>query len=69
MLSRQEVPMTATTVRKPGKAENRVRMGDALAALGRKAGLKDDDIAALARSRERAPAEPVRFRSKRPGST
>jgi hypothetical protein len=34
----------------------RVRLGDALAALGRKVGLTDEDIAAIDRSRDKTPA-------------
>ncbi len=36
-----------------------VRMGDALARIGRKAGLTDKDLDALAR--RKAPAQPVQF--------
>ncbi|MCK6452918.1 MAG: plasmid stabilization protein [Alphaproteobacteria bacterium] len=43
------------------KPERRVRMGDALAALGRKIGLTDRDLAVLERSRDKRPAEPMRF--------
>lgn len=38
-----------------------VRMGDALAAIGRKAGLTDDEVAAFDRVRDKAPARPMRF--------
>jgi len=41
--------------------EKRVRMGDALAALGRRIGLTDEDVAALEQTRDRTPAEPMRF--------
>jgi len=41
--------------------EKRVRMGDALAALGRWIGLTDEDVAALEQTRDRTPAEPMRF--------
>jgi plasmid stability protein len=43
------------------KPEARVRLGDALAALGRASGLTNDDFAALDAVRDRAPAEPMRF--------
>jgi len=43
------------------KPERRVRMGDALASLGRKLKLTDEDLAALERVRDRTPAEPLRF--------
>ena len=45
------------TVRPP----ERLRLGSALAELGRRAGLTDDDIAALEQVRDKTPAEPVRF--------
>jgi len=43
------------------KPECRIRMGDALASLGRKAGLTDEDIAFLDAMGDRAPAEPLRL--------
>ncbi|HCK4697974.1 TPA: Arc family DNA-binding protein [Pseudomonas aeruginosa] len=43
------------------KSEKRVRMGDALAELGRRVGLTNDDFAALDQVRDKAPAEPMRF--------
>jgi Plasmid stability protein len=43
------------------KPENRVRVGDALAAIGRKIVLKDEDFAILESVRDRTPAEPPRF--------
>lgn len=43
------------------KPSSRVRVGDALAAIGRKAGLSDDDFAALERGRDKKPAKPLRF--------
>jgi plasmid stability protein len=48
-----------TAVRPP----NRVRLGSALSALSRQAGLTNVDFDALAqaREREREPAEPMRF--------
>jgi plasmid stability protein len=46
-----------TTVRPP----ERLRLGTALAELGRRAGLTDDDIVALEEVRDKTPAEPVRF--------
>jgi plasmid stability protein len=39
----------------------RLRMGAALAELGRRVGLSDDDIAAFEQARDKTPAEPVRF--------
>ena len=39
----------------------RVRMGDALAALGRKIGLTDQDFEAMQQVRGKAPAKPPRF--------
>jgi plasmid stability protein len=43
------------------KPESRVRVGDALAALGRKIGLTNKDFEAFDRVRDKAPAEPMRF--------
>lgn len=37
----------------------RLRLGSALAELGRRVGLTDDDIAAIERARDNNPAEPV----------
>jgi len=38
-----------------------VRVGDALAALGRDTGLTDQDFAAIEHLREKPPAEPLSF--------
>jgi antitoxin FitA len=43
------------------KPQTRVRMGDALAALGREIGLTDEEMAIMERARDKTPAEPVRF--------
>lgn len=43
------------------KPETRVRMGDALAELGRHSGLTNDDFDVLERARDRTPADPMRF--------
>jgi antitoxin FitA len=43
------------------KTAKRVRLGDALAALGRKVGLTDEDIAAIDQTRDKSPAEPMKF--------
>ncbi len=43
------------------KPAERVRLGDALAALGREVGLTDDDIAALEQTRDTSPANPMTF--------
>ena len=43
------------------KPENRVRLGDALATLGRKIGLTNEDFEVFDRIRDRMPAEPLRF--------
>jgi antitoxin FitA len=43
------------------KSEKRVRMGDALAELGRRVGLTNDDFAVLDQVRKKVPAEPMRF--------
>ena len=43
------------------KPEKRVRMGDALAALGRKIRLTNEDFAIFEQVRDKAAAEPMRF--------
>ena len=43
------------------KSEKRVRMGDALAELGRRVGLTNDDFVVLDQVRDKVPAEPMRF--------
>jgi plasmid stability protein len=43
------------------KPETRVRLGDALADLGRKIGLTNKDFEALQPLQDKAPAEPLRF--------
>lgn len=43
------------------KPEKRVRMGDALAALGREIGLTDEDFAVFEQVRDKTPAEPMKF--------
>ena len=43
------------------KPSSRVRMGDALAAIGRKVGLTNEDFAVFERARDKAPAEPLSF--------
>ena len=44
------------------KPEERLRMGDALAALGGRLGLTDKEIQAIERVRDRKPATPMRFK-------
>ncbi len=41
--------------------ETRVRLGDALAALGRKIGLANEDFELIQQIRDKTPAEPLRF--------
>lgn len=41
------------------KPESRVRLGDALAALGREIGLTNEDFEVFADVRDKTPAEPV----------
>ncbi|MDN5869416.1 MAG: plasmid stabilization protein [Nitrococcus sp.] len=53
-----EVREILTTAVKP---EQRIRMGDALASLGRKIGLTDEDFAVLEKVRDKTPAEPMKF--------
>lgn len=43
------------------KPENRVRMGDALAELGREVGLTNADFEAFEQIRDKTPAEPPSF--------
>ena len=43
------------------KPESRLRMGDALAALGRKIGLTNEDVEIFNQVRDKTPAEPLRF--------
>lgn len=43
------------------KPEARVRMGDALAALGRKVGLTNKDVEMLEKAKDKRPAKPMRF--------
>lgn len=43
------------------KPESRLRLGEALAALGREVGLTTDDIDTIVQSRDRSPAEPPKF--------
>jgi plasmid stability protein len=43
------------------KPEARIRMGEALAALGHKIGLTDKDFEVFDRVRDTTPAEPLRF--------
>lgn len=43
------------------RPEQRIQMGDALADLGRRLGLTEEDFAALEQARDRTPAEPPRF--------
>ncbi|EQD52734.1 plasmid stabilization protein [mine drainage metagenome] len=43
------------------RPSERLRLGTALAELGRRVGLTDDDIAAFEQVRDKTPAEPVRL--------
>jgi plasmid stability protein len=43
------------------KPEARMRVGDALAALGRKIGLTNEDYEVFDQVRDKTPAEPMRF--------
>jgi len=43
------------------KPESRVRLGDALSALGRKIGLTNKDFEIFNQVRDKTPAEPLRF--------
>jgi plasmid stability protein len=43
------------------KPETRLRLGDALAALGREVGLTDEDFAVFEEVRDKTPAAPLNF--------
>ncbi|MGE4124527.1 MAG: plasmid stabilization protein [Pusillimonas sp.] len=43
------------------KPEKRVRVGDTLAAIGRKVGLTDEEFAVFENVRDKTPAKPVSF--------
>jgi len=43
------------------KPDTRVRLGDALAALGREVGLTDEDFPVFEQVRDKTPAEPLKF--------
>ncbi|WP_367154409.1 plasmid stabilization protein [Methylomonas sp. HYX-M1] len=43
------------------KPEERIRMGEALMALGRQIGLTDEDVEVFEQIEDKAPADPVRF--------
>lgn len=43
------------------KPENRIRMGDALSAIGREVGLTDEEFAVFESVRDKTPARPVSF--------
>jgi plasmid stability protein len=44
------------------KPPKRVRLGDALAALGRKVGITGEDIAVIGQMRDKSPAKPMKFK-------
>jgi plasmid stability protein len=43
------------------KPESRLRLGEALSALGREIGLTNEDVETLLQSRDRSAAEPLKF--------
>jgi plasmid stability protein len=43
------------------KPAERVRLGDALAVLGRKVGLTDEDVAVIDQMRDKSPPKPMKF--------
>ena len=49
-------------------AETRVRMGDALAALGRTIGLTNEDFEIFDRVRDKTPAEPLKLNGREEGN-
>jgi hypothetical protein len=46
---------------KVAKPEGRVKLGSLLAAIGREAGLTDEDAERFERLRDKTPAEPMKF--------
>jgi antitoxin FitA len=48
------------------KPAKRIRLGDALAALGRKLGLTDEDVAIIDQTRDKSPAEPTMLSERAP---
>ncbi|MBU2768547.1 plasmid stabilization protein [Acidithiobacillus ferrivorans] len=46
------------------KPETRVRLGEALAALGRKIGLTNEDFEVFQQVRDKTPAEPFRYQGR-----
>jgi len=53
-----EVRQILTGVVKP---DTRIRMGDALASIGQKIGLTDEDVLFIQQLRDKTPAEPMKF--------
>jgi plasmid stability protein len=47
------------------KPAMRIHLGDALAALGSKVGLTDEDIASIDQTRDKSPAKPMKFDTSR----
>ena len=43
------------------RPEGRIRMGEALASLGREIGLTDEEVEQINQLRDKTPAEPMRF--------
>ena len=43
------------------KPEGRIRMGEALASLGREIGLTDEEVEQINQLRDKTPAEPIKF--------
>jgi len=54
-------PKSASILAIAVKPETRVRLGEALTALGRKVGLTNEDFDVLQQVRDKTPAEPLRF--------
>ncbi len=44
------------------RPEGRVKLGSLLSGIARRAGVTDEDVEALEQSRDRSPAEPLKFR-------
>ena len=47
------------------RPEGRIRMGEALASLGREIGLTDEEVEQINQLRDKTPAEPMRFENRR----
>lgn len=54
--------LAPVTAHRPNAVIDELRgMGDALAAIGRQAGLSNEDVAAMEQACDKTPAQPLRF--------